>query len=227
MKIYNTLTRQKEELVTLEPGVARIYACGPTVYNYIHIGNARPLCVFDVLRRYLEWRGYEVKFVQNFTDIDDKIIRRANEEGVGYQEIAARYIEEFWVDAKGLGVREATVHPKATENMEEIESLIAGLVEKGYAYRAANGDVYFRTHKFDEYGKLSHQPLDDLESGARIAVGEEKEVEGGQAGSAQLALPLERRAAGLAYRMLRHGPPVSGRNHRHPLRRPGSDFPPS
>ena len=175
MKIYNTLTRQKEELVTLEPGVARIYACGPTVYNYIHIGNARPLCVFDVLRRYLEWRGYEVKFVQNFTDIDDKIIRRANEEGVGYQEIAARYIEEFWVDAKGLGVREATVHPKARENMEEIESLIAGLVEKGYAYRAANGDVYFRTHKFDEYGKLSHQPLDDLESGARIAVGEEKE----------------------------------------------------
>ena len=175
MKIYNTLTRQKEELVTLEPGVARIYACGPTVYNYIHIGNARPLCVFDVLRRYLEWRGYEVKFVQNFTDIDDKIIRRANEEGVGYQEIAARYIEEFWVDAKGLGVREATVHPKATENMEEIESLIAGLVEKGYAYRASNGDVYFRTHKFDEYGKLSHQPLDDLESGARIAVGEEKE----------------------------------------------------
>ena len=175
MKIYNTLTRQKEELVTLEPGVARIYACGPTVYNYIHIGNARPLCVFDVLRRYLEWRGYELKFVQNFTDIDDKIIRRANEEGVGYQEIAARYIEEFWVDAKGLGVREATVHPKATENMEEIESLIAGLVEKGYAYRAANGDVYFRTHKFDEYGKLSHQPLDDLESGARIAVGEEKE----------------------------------------------------
>ena len=116
-----------------------------------------------------------MKFVQNFTDIDDKIIRRANEEGVGYQEIAARYIEEFWVDAKGLGVREATVHPKATENMEEIESLIAGLVEKGYAYRAANGDVYFRTHKFDEYGKLSHQPLDDLESGARIAVGEEKE----------------------------------------------------
>ncbi len=175
MKIYNTLTRQKEELVTLEPGVARIYACGPTVYNYIHIGNARPLCVFDVLRRYLEWRGYEVKFVQNFTDIDDKIIRRANEEGVGYQEIAARYIEEFWVDAKGLGVREATVHPKATENMEEIESLIAGLVEKGYAYRAANGDVYFRTHKFDEYGKLSHQPLDDLESGARIAIEEEKE----------------------------------------------------
>ena len=146
MKIYNTLTRQKEELVTLEPGVARIYACGPTVYNYIHIGNARPLCVFDVLRRYLEWRGYEVKFVQNFTDIDDKIIRRANEEGVGYQEIAARYIEEFWVDAKGLGVREATVHPKATENMEEIESLIAGLVEKGEDYHdSAVRELYEET----------------------------------------------------------------------------------
>lgn len=233
MKIYNTLTRQKEELVTLEPGVARIYACGPTVYNYIHIGNARPLCVFDVLRRYLEWRGYEVKFVQNFTDIDDKIIRRANEEGVGYQEIAARYIEEFWVDAKGLGVREATVHPKATENMEEIESLIAGLVEKGYAYRAANGDVYFRTHKFDEYGKLSHQPLDDLESGARIAVGEEKEDpmdfalwKAAKPGEPSWPSPWSD-GGRLAYRMLRHGPPVSGRNHRHPLRRPGSDFPPS
>lgn len=175
IKLYNTQTRTKEEFHPREEGTVHMYVCGPTVYNYIHIGNARPLCVFDVLRRYLEWRGYEVKFVQNFTDIDDKIIRRANEEGVGYQEIAARYIEEFWVDAKGLGVREATVHPKATENMEEIESLIAGLVEKGYAYRAANGDVYFRTHKFDEYGKLSHQPLDDLESGARIAVGEEKE----------------------------------------------------
>ena len=175
MRIYNTLTRQKEELQTIEPQTVKIYACGPTVYNYIHIGNARPLCVFDVLRRYLEWRGYDVRFVQNFTDIDDKIIRRAGEEGTDYHTISERYIAEFWTDAKGLNIREATVHPKATENMEEIESLIAGLVEKGYAYRAANGDVYFRTHKFDEYGKLSHQPLDDLESGARIAVGEEKE----------------------------------------------------
>ncbi len=175
MKIYNTMTRRKEELTTLEPGVVKIYACGPTVYNYIHIGNARPLCVFDVLRRYLEWRGYEVRFVQNFTDIDDKIIRRANEEGVSYDVIAKRYIEEFWTDAKGLGIQEATVHPKATENMEEILSLIGGLVEKGYAYRAANGDVYFRTRKDEHYGKLSHQPIDDLESGARIGVGEEKE----------------------------------------------------
>lgn len=165
MKIYNTLTRQKEELVTLEPGVARIYACGPTVYNFIHIGNARPLCVFDVLRRYLEWRGWQVRFVQNFTDIDDKIIRRAMEEKVGYHEIAARYIDEFWTDAKGLGVREATVHPKATENMDEIIAIISGLVEKGYAYAAPNGDVYFRTRKDPDYGKLSHQPVDDLESG--------------------------------------------------------------
>ena len=175
MKIYNTLTRQKEELVTLEPGVARIYACGPTVYNFIHIGNARPLCVFDVLRRYLEWRGWQVRFVQNFTDIDDKIIRRAMEEKVGYHEIAARYIDEFWTDAKGLGVREATVHPKATENMDEILAIISGLVEKGYAYAAPNGDVYFRTRKDPDYGKLSHQPVDDLESGARIDVSEQKE----------------------------------------------------
>ena len=124
MKIYNTMARQKQDLVTLEPGVVRIYACGPTVYNYIHIGNARPLCVFDVLRRYLEWRGYTVKFVQNFTDIDDKIIRRANEEGVTYDVIAKRYIDEFRVDAAGLGVREATVHPKATENIDEIIDII-------------------------------------------------------------------------------------------------------
>ncbi len=175
MRVYNTLTRQKEELIPIEEGKIRLYACGPTVYNYIHIGNARPLCIFDVLRRYLEWRGYEVNFVQNFTDIDDKIIRKANEEGVTFQEIAEKYIEEFWTDAKGLGVREATTHPKATENMDMIQQIIETLVEKGYAYAAENGDVYFRTRRFDEYGKLSHQPLDDLESGARIAVGEVKE----------------------------------------------------
>ncbi|MBQ2781301.1 MAG: cysteine--tRNA ligase [Clostridia bacterium] len=175
MQIFNTLTRQKETLVPIEEGKLRIYACGPTVYNFIHIGNARPLCVFDTLRRYLEWRGFDVRFVQNFTDIDDKIIRRANEEGVTYQEIAERYIAEFWTDAKGLGVKEATVHPKATENIDEIIAIIAGLEEKGFAYKAPNGDVYFRTRRFNEYGKLSHQPLDDLESGARIAVGEDKE----------------------------------------------------
>ncbi|MBP3435114.1 MAG: cysteine--tRNA ligase [Clostridia bacterium] len=175
MKIYNTMARDKEELVTLEDGVVRIYACGPTVYNYIHIGNARPLCVFDVLRRYLEWRGFDVRFVQNFTDIDDKIIRRANEEGTDYKTISERYIEEFKIDAKGLGVREATVHPRATQEIDEIIDIIRTLEEKGYAYRADNGDVYFRTRRDSGYGKLSHQPIDDLESGARIGIGEEKE----------------------------------------------------
>ena len=175
MRVYNTLTRQKEELIPIEPGKIRLYACGPTVYNFIHIGNARPLCVFDVLRRYLEWRGYAVNFVQNFTDIDDKIIRKANEEGVTYRDIAEKYIAEFWTDAKGLGVRPATTHPKATENMDMIIEIVSSLIEKGYAYVAENGDVYFRPRHFCEYGKLSHQPLDDLESGARIAVEEVKE----------------------------------------------------
>ena len=175
MKIYNTLTRQKEEFVPITPNEYKIYACGPTVYNYIHIGNARPLCVFDVLRRYLEWRGNKVTFVQNFTDVDDKIIRRANEEGCTSAEIAEKYIAEFRVDAKGLNVREATVHPRATENMDEIISIVSDLIDKGYAYRVDNGDVYFRTRRFAEYGKLSHQPIDDLESGARISVDEIKE----------------------------------------------------
>ena len=173
MRIFNTLTRQKEEFKPIHEGEARIYACGPTVYNFIHIGNARPLCVFDVLRRYMEYRGMTVKFVQNFTDIDDKIIRRANEEGKTYKEIAETYIREFWTDAKGLNVREATVHPKATENIDEIIRIIETLVEKGYAYDV-DGDVYFSPSKFDEYGKLSHQPLEDLEAGARIMVGEVK-----------------------------------------------------
>ncbi len=175
MRVFNTMTKQKEDLIPIEEGKIRLYACGPTVYNFIHIGNARPLVVFDTLRRYLEWRGYEVNFVQNFTDIDDKIIRRANEEGITYQEVAEKYIAEFWTDAKGLGVREATTHPKATENIDTIIDIVSRLVERGYAYRAENGDVYFRTRKFDEYGKLSHQPIDDLESGARIAVGDVKE----------------------------------------------------
>ena len=175
MKIYNTLTRQKEELIPIEEGKLRVYACGPTVYDYIHIGNARPLCVFDVFRRYMEWRGWNVRFVQNFTDIDDKIIRRANEEGVSYDVISERYIAEFWTDAGGLNVRKATVHPRATENIDEIIAIISDLIDKGFAYRAENGDVYFRTNHFDEYGKLSHQPLDDLESGARIDVSDLKE----------------------------------------------------
>lgn len=173
MKVYNTLTRQKEELTPLHEGEFRIYACGPTVYNYIHIGNARPICVFDVLRRYLEYRGYRVNFVQNFTDIDDKIIKRANEEGVSYREISEKYIAEYKVDAAGLNVREATTHPKATENIDEIISIVSTLIEKGYAYESA-GDVYFSPKKFAEYGKLSHQPLEDLEAGARINIGETK-----------------------------------------------------
>lgn len=150
-----------------------MYACGPTVYNYIHIGNARPLCIFDILRRYLEYRGYNVKFVQNFTDIDDKIIRRANEEHVDFSEISERYIKEFWTDADGLNVRHATINPKATENIDAIIQIISTLIEKGYAYEA-QGDVYFSTEKFKDYGKLSHQPLEDLEAGARIMVGEVK-----------------------------------------------------
>ena len=173
MKVYNTLTRKKEELVPITPGEIKMYACGPTVYNYIHIGNARPLCIFDILRRYLEYRGNKVTFVQNFTDIDDKIIRRANEEHVDFSEISERYIKEFWTDADGLNVRHATVNPKATENIDAIIHIISTLIEKGYAYEA-QGDVYFSTEKFKDYGKLSHQPLEDLEAGARIMVGEVK-----------------------------------------------------
>lgn len=174
MKVFNTMTRSKEEFVPVDKDEVKIYACGPTVYNYIHIGNARPLCVFDVLRRYMEYRGYNVKFVQNFTDIDDKIINRANEEGTTFEKISEKYIEEFWTDAHGLNFKDATVHPKATENIDEIIDIIKTLEEKGFAY-AVNGDVYFRTLKFNEYGKLSHQPIEDLESGARIAVGDIKE----------------------------------------------------
>ncbi|MBR5427029.1 MAG: cysteine--tRNA ligase [Clostridia bacterium] len=173
MKVYNTLTRQKEELIPLKEGEFGIYACGPTVYNYIHIGNARPICVFDVLRRYLEYRGYKVNFVQNFTDIDDKIINRANDEGVDFKAISEKYIAEYRTDAHGLGVRDATVHPRATENIGEIIDIISTLVEKGFAYEV-QGDVYFSTKKFAEYGKLSHQPLEDLEDGARINIGELK-----------------------------------------------------
>ena len=175
MKIYNTLTRRKEEFVPITPGEAKIYACGPTVYNFIHIGNARPICVFDVLRRYLEYRGMKVTFVQNFTDIDDKIIRRANEEGSDYLTVSRKYIDEYRVDAAGLNVRPATVHPLATENIGEILSIVKALVEQGHAYAAENGDVYFRTRSDPEYGKLSHQLLEELEAGARIAPGELKE----------------------------------------------------
>lgn len=174
MRIYNTMSRQKEELVPMTPGELKIYACGPTVYNYIHIGNARPICVFDVLRRYLEYRGMKVTYVQNFTDIDDKIINKANEENSDYLTVSRRYMEEYKKDAAGLNVRPATIHPLATENIDEIIAIISKLEEKGFAY-AVGGDVYFRTNKFSEYGKLSHQPLEELQAGARISVGDVKE----------------------------------------------------
>ncbi|MDR3552783.1 MAG: cysteine--tRNA ligase [Clostridia bacterium] len=173
MKLYNTLSRKKEEFTPLGEPV-RIYACGPTVYNFIHIGNARPLTVFDVLRRYLEYRGHKVLFVQNFTDIDDKMIARANLEGVTVAALAERFIAEYRTDAAGLNVREADIHPRATENIDEIIALIASLVEEGFAYEGG-GDVYFRARRFEDYGKLSHQPIDDLEAGARIDVNEVKE----------------------------------------------------
>lgn len=173
MRVFNTLTREKEELKTIKEGEVKIYACGPTVYNFIHIGNARPICVFDVLRRYLEYRGYKVTFVQNFTDIDDKIIKRANEEETDYVTVSEKYIEEFWKDAKGLNFRPADIHPKATENIDKIIEIVSGLVENGHAY-AVDGDVYFSPKTFNEYGKLSHQPLEELEAGARIMVGDIK-----------------------------------------------------
>ncbi len=175
MKIFNTLSRTKEEFIPLKEKHVKIYACGPTVYNYIHIGNARPLCVFDVLRRYLEYRGYKVDFVQNFTDVDDKIIKKANEENLDYKQVASKYISEYKIDAEGLNILEATIHPTATDNMKEIIELIEVLIQEGFAYVAKSGDVYFRTAKFDEYGKLSHLPLDELKAGARIAVDDEKE----------------------------------------------------
>jgi len=174
MKLFNSMSRKKEEFTPLVPGEVKMYACGPTVYSFIHVGNARPIIVFDVLRRYFEYRGYKVTFVQNFTDVDDKIINRAGEEGVTPSEISERYIREYFTDARGLGVRPATVHPRATENIGQIIGIIKTLEEKGYAY-AAGGDVYYRTKKFARYGCLSHQPLEDLEAGARIDVSGVKE----------------------------------------------------
>lgn len=174
MKIYNTMTRQKEELKPITNGVVNIYACGPTVYNYIHIGNARPICSFDVLRRYLTYRGYKVRYIQNFTDVDDKIIKKANEERVSSLEISEKYIAEYKKDAHGLNVMDADVHPKVTENMDIIIDIVKTLVDKGFAYES-NSDVYFRTTKFKEYGKLSHMPIEDLQAGARIDISEHKE----------------------------------------------------
>lgn len=174
MQIYNSMTRRKEEFHPIHEGKVGIYACGPTVYNFFHIGNARPFIVFDVLRRYFEYRGYEVTFVQNFTDIDDKMIRRAGEEGITVKEVADRYIAEYFTDAKALGIRPATVHPRATEHMPQIIAMIQRLVEKGLAYES-RGDVYYRVRAFPQYGCLCGQNIEDLESGARVSVDEQKE----------------------------------------------------
>lgn len=174
MKIYNTLSRKKEELRTISPGEVKIYACGPTVYNYIHIGNARPMCVFDVLRRYLEYKNYKVYFMQNFTDIDDKIINKAVEQNVDYSEIAEQFIAEYKVDAKGLNIKKPTYEPKATETIEHIIKIISGLIKKDMAYEK-NGNVFFRVKKFEDYGCLSKMPMQELELGARIEVDTQKE----------------------------------------------------
>ena len=174
MQIYNSQTRKKETFVPIHEGKVGIYACGPTVYNFFHIGNARPFIIFDVLRRYLESRGYEVTFVQNFTDIDDRMITRANEEGITVRQLADRNIAEYFVDAKGLGIRPATVHPLATEHMPQIIALIERLMANGLAY-AVDGDVYYRVKAFPTYGCLCGQNLEDLESGARVSIEERKE----------------------------------------------------
>lgn len=173
MKLYNTMTRSKEEFKPLEEGKVKMYVCGPTVYNYIHVGNARPFIIFDTLRRYLEYRGYDVSYVQNFTDVDDKIIKRGHEENLAPEEIAKKYIEEYFVDADGLGIKRATVHPQVTENIEEIIEFVKELEDKGYAY-AVNGDVYFDTQKFNGYGKLSGIKQEELEAGSRIEVNDQK-----------------------------------------------------
>ena len=173
MKIFNTMTRKKEELVPVHPGEVRIYSCGPTVYNFFHVGNARPFIIFDTLRRYLEYRGYKVTFVQNFTDIDDKMIKKANEEGVTVRELADRYIAEYYKDADALGVKRADIAPRATENIDEIIHLIEALIQNGHAYES-HGDVYFATRSMKGYGKLSGYDVDELESGARVDVSEIK-----------------------------------------------------
>ena len=173
MKIFNSMTGKKEELNPLIPGQFNIYACGPTVYNYFHIGNARPFIVFDTLRRYLEYRGYKVNFVQNFTDVDDKMIRVAAEEGITVKELGDRYIGEYFKDAEALNIRPATVHPKATEHIGDIIALVKKLVDTGHAYEL-HGDVYFDTQSFPGYGRLSGQDLSELEMGARIDINEEK-----------------------------------------------------
>ncbi len=167
MKLYNTLTRRKEEFVPVEEGKVKMYVCGPTVYNYIHIGNARPMIVFDTVRRYMEYKGYDVNFVSNFTDVDDKIINKAIEEGTTAEEVSQRFIKECKIDMDGMNINPATTHPLATQEIDGMIEMIGKLIEKGYAYPAADGTVYYRTRKFKDYGKLSHKNIDDLQAGHR------------------------------------------------------------
>ncbi|MFP7300162.1 cysteine--tRNA ligase [Neobacillus niacini] len=176
IQLYNTLTRRKEEFIPLEEGKVKMYVCGPTVYNYIHIGNARPAIVFDTVRRYFEYRGYDIQYVSNFTDVDDKLIRAANQLGEDVPAIADRFIQAYFEDVTALGCKKADIHPRVMENMDIIIDFIAKLIEKGFAYES-EGDVYFRTRSFNEYGKLSHQSIDDLQIGARIEIGEKKQDE--------------------------------------------------
>ena len=173
MRLYNTLTNKKEEFVPIIPGEVTMYVCGPTVYNFFHIGNGRTFIVFDTIRRYFEYRGYKVKFVQNFTDIDDKMIKRANEEGLTVKKVGDKYIKEYYTDADALNIERATVNPRATEYIGQIIKFVKDLIDKGYAYEV-DGDVYFSTKKFEGYGKLSGQNLDELQAGARINVDERK-----------------------------------------------------
>ncbi len=175
MKLFNTLTNQKEEFIPIKEGEVNMYVCGPTVYNYIHLGNARPFTVFDVLRRYFKYKGYKVQYIQNFTDVDDKIINRSKEEGISPKEVADKYIAEYKTDAKALGITEADAHPRVSETMQEIIDFISTLEEKGYAYKSNDGSVYYRVNKFSDYGKLSHQSKDELMSGARVEVNDTKE----------------------------------------------------
>ncbi|GEQ22814.1 cysteine--tRNA ligase [Clostridium butyricum] len=173
MRLYNSLTRQKEEFVPIVPGEVKMYVCGPTVYNYFHIGNGRTFIIFDTIRRYLEYRGYKVTFIQNFTDIDDKMINKANAEGITVKELGDKFIDEYYQDADGLQVKRATINPRATEYIDEVVEFVKDLIDRGFAYEI-DGDVYFSTKKFEEYGKLCGQNLEDLQSGARISVDERK-----------------------------------------------------
>ena len=226
LRVYNTLTRKKEDFQTLEPGVVKMYVCGPTVYADAHIGHAMSAIVFDVVRRYLEYRGYQVRYVMNFTDVDDKIILRASKLGVNPHDLAESYIQAYRQHLDDLNVLPATANPRATQTMDKIQAMIQGLIDKGFAYPAKNGDVYFRVTSDPDYGKLSGRRLDDMQAGARIEVGEAERapdglrgLEGRQARRAGVGQPVGQGPARLAHRVLGHEPGYPGRADRHPRRR--------